>query len=134
MAEVNNRAVAELITARLGSLTHPDGAQTQSVLGSTKVLQPAMAEVVTKAADRFGTSIVHTIESEGWTIVRTSDLADLRQQVTTVDPTKAVRVQCNTCGGWLFDLRMTNPQMALTNGAVLRRYFRAEATDGCTCT
>lgn len=133
MTDVNNRAVAELITNRLGSLTHPDGNPTQSVLGSTKIMQPAMAEVVTKAATRFGTSIVHTIESEGWSIVKTSDLSEMRNQLTDVDPTKAVVVKCNTCSGLLFELRMTNPQTAMTSGGVLRRHFRANPTDGCVC-
>lgn len=134
MADVNNRAVAELITNRLGSLTHPDGAATQSVLGSTRIMQPAMAEVVTKAANRFGTSIVHTIESEGWSIIRTADLQALRMQTEGVDPTKAVRVQCTVCGGQLFDLRLTDPQMARTNGGVLRRHFRYDTSEGCACT
>lgn len=133
MTEVNNQAVVELLRARLGDLSHPDGQPTASVLGKTATMQPQMAEVVTKASERFSTAIVHTIEAEGWSIVRTSDLTDLRQKTTAVDPSKSVRVQCNTCGGQLFDLRLTNPQRATVNGATLRHHFRAEPTEGCVC-
>lgn len=134
MTEVNNYAVVELLRTRLGDLSHPDGQATASVLGKTSTMQPQMAEVVTKASERFSTAIVHTIEAEGWSIIRSSDLQDLRQKTTAPDPTKSVRVQCNTCGGQLFDLRLTNPQLATVNGATLRKHFRSETSEGCLCT
>lgn len=134
MTDVNNRAVAEMLANRLGDLSHPDGNPTASVLGKTSTLQPAMQEVVSKAGERLATSIVHTIEAEGFTILRNDELQDLRNRASDVDPTKAVRVQCNTCNGQLFDLRLTNPQLAQTPGGTLRSYFRGEPADeGCRC-
>jgi hypothetical protein len=134
VTDVNNVAVVELLKSRLGSLSHPDGDPTASVLGKTSTMQPAMQEVVSKAGERLATSIVHTIETEGWTIVRNDELSDLRNKATDVDATKPVRVQCNTCNGWIFDLRLTNPQLASTSGGLLREYFRGEPADeGCRC-
>jgi hypothetical protein len=132
MTDVNAVAVVEILKTRLGDLSHPDGQPTASVLGKTSTLQPAMQEVVSKAGERFAVSVVHTIESEGFTIVRNDELSDLRNRATEPDATKAVRVQCH-CGGHLFDLRLTNPQQATTSGATLRRYFRGEPTEGCAC-
>lgn len=130
-----NTPVAELLTARLGSLAHPDGQPVRFAAATNAgTLPPAMAEEVNRSVARLATAVVHTIETEGYTIVRNDDLAAVTNRATETDPERPVRVQCNVCRGLLFDLKLTEPTIASVSGSALRNYFRSDNAEGCRCT
>lgn len=131
---MTNAPVVELLTNRFANLAHPDGQPVRFAAATNAgTLPPAMAEQVNRSVTRLATAVVHTIETEGYTIVRDDELAAVTHRATETDPAKPVRVQCNTCGGLLFDLNLTAPTMASVSGSALRNYFRGEASEGCAC-
>lgn len=111
---MNNR-VAELIAANLGELPHPDGSTSASVLGRTATLPAEQAEVVTRAATRFSESIVHLVETEGWTFVPNDELERLKAKEAPAP--KVAVLKCNTCNTELLQVNLTNPDRVATNGA-----------------
>lgn len=101
--QVSNAAAAVLIADNLGRLVHPgDGrspAMVVPLIGyRTTAMPDEYAEQMRGSAKLVGEAIVHTIESGGYSIVSTAELAELRKQAKSgVDRHRHIGLTCTHC-------------------------------------
>lgn len=116
---MSNTAVAETLARALAEgLIHPgdeNNPATSLILPGfrTTGMPEPMAEQINDYAKLISEAIVATIEGGGSAIVPAGELAEIRERLTTMEPTTAqvLRVNCTVCGNFLFSMNVnpTNP-------------------------
>lgn len=114
-----DQALAEILAKKLPALSHPDGTPRRMANFDTSTLPPAMAEMVTKSSNDVGLAIVHTIEQEGYTILRNDELVALRNKATEIGDRAPINIHCNMCDTFLMGVTVNTPGKITTNGQTL---------------
>ena len=108
---------AQVVSANLAALPHPDGTPRRLAGFQTGLLPDALREQVTRTADDIGEAIVHLLETSGYAIVRADEIP-----AATDAPAQAPEVahlHCRACDTRLLSLNLTTPQHIVTDGPTL---------------